>query len=165
MSPRFLLLALGAAVAGIGTGYVLLVSRDLTLASTRHPEALPLVPGLPPPRPAELGWEQPSMNTPEGRLIRQILDDREGFGRDRLLTLLVHTHPAVRQATLLALGKRMKGTLDELTFRALLSRLENERDPVVRSAAKSALQDVMGEDRGNDGGAWKSWWTARQKNL
>lgn len=165
MSRRFLLLGLGAAIAGVGTGYVILVSRDLTLASTRNPEALPQIPGLPLPRAAGLGWEQPSQDTPEGRLIRQILEGRGEFGRDRLLALLVHTHPAVRQATLLALGKRMKGSLDELTVRALLSRLENERDPVVRSAAKSALQEVTGEDRGEDAETWKSWWTARQKNL
>ena len=138
---RFILLLAAMGVAGVAAGFVLRFGGDLWLSPSRPPAGLHL-PGQPLPRETQAGWQRPAPGSPEGRLIDQMIAQPEEFDRDRLLSHLVDPHPAVREAVVRLLGRRMRGTGDALVLKALQSRMENERDPVVRSAVKAALEDV-----------------------
>ncbi len=139
---RFLLLIAATGAAGVAAGFLLRFGGDLWLSPSRAPAALPQLPGQPLPKASPAGWARPDPGSQEGHLITQMIAQPNEFGRDRLLAHLVDPHPAVREAVVRLLGLRMRGTGDALVLKALNSRLESERDPVVRSAVKAALEDM-----------------------
>lgn len=119
-------------------------ANDLARAETPPP-----VPPIPSPdlaRPSRIGWTRPNPKSPEGRLLAHLIQHGAEYDRPRLLSHLVHPHPAIRAEVLSQLGRKMKGSGDPETLEALRSRLESEQDPIVRSAVKTALRDVSGQE-------------------
>ena len=136
---RLILLISAAAAAGVTAGLLMRVGSALVPGITEHPEAVPRMPGQSLPTPPT-NWTQPDPASEEGRLIAEIRERPRLYGQDKLLGLLVHRHPAVRDEVVRQLGLRLKGSGDALAIRALESRLESERDPIVRTSAKQALE-------------------------
>ena len=135
---RFHLLLAATGAAGVTAGFLLRFGGDLWLTHARAPRGLPELPAQPLPAPNRVGWARPVPGSPEARLIDQMISQPKEFGRDRLLAHLVDPHPAVREAVARLLPLRARG--DAEVLKALRSRMENERDPVVRSAVKAAIE-------------------------
>ena len=141
---RLSLLIAGAAAVGVATGFIMRWGNDLALAQTPHPERLPHLPGAALPARRSVGWSLPSARTPEGRLMDRLMQSPGDFTREDLFRHLGAPHPAVRSEAAKVLGRRWKGSKDAEILKALEARIGVERDPVARSAMKSALDEVAG---------------------
>ena len=138
------LLILGAAAAGAATGILMRWGNDLALAPLRHPEDLPHLPGAGLPARVGRGWALPSVHTPEGRLLDHMLQHPDDFTREDLLRQLDALYPAIRAETARILGRRLAGSRDAGVLDALAPRIALEKDPMARSAMKSARDQVAG---------------------
>lgn len=141
---KLALLLACAALAGAATGVLYLWGNDLALAQPLHPERLPHLPGAALPANAGRGWALPPPSSPEGRLYHHMLRRPGDFTNESLLKSLDGLHPAIRAQAARILGRRLAGSKEAAALGALDARILLERDPVARSAMKSARDEVAG---------------------